>query len=67
MTEQPLLIDVPGIVRELGVTKATAEAIVRKLEKVELPVEGRTGRRLRKVYVKRVDVLRMIEESTRAA
>jgi hypothetical protein len=56
----PALIDCKTIQVELGVTRAAAEAMMRKLEKVE--VDG-----LRKAYVKRVDLERLIRESTRAA
>jgi hypothetical protein len=54
----PRLIDQRGIVDELGVTRAAAEKIMRLIPKVH--VAG-----LRKVYVRRDDVLRVIEEGTR--
>jgi hypothetical protein len=54
----PRLIDQRGIADELGVTKAAAEKIMRLIPKVH--VAG-----LRKVYVKRDDVLRVIEDGTR--
>jgi hypothetical protein len=54
----PRLIDQRGIVDELGVTRAAAEKIMRLIPKVH--VAG-----LRKVYVKRDDVLRLLEEGTR--
>jgi hypothetical protein len=54
----PRLIDQRGIADELGVTKATAEKIMRLIPKVH--VAG-----LRKVYVKRDDVLRVIKDGTR--
>jgi hypothetical protein len=54
----PRLIDQRGIVDELGVTRAAAEKIMRLVPKVH--VAG-----LRKVYVKRDDVLRLLEEGTR--
>jgi len=54
----PRLIDQRGIVDELGVTRAAAEKIMRSIPKVH--VAG-----LRKVYVKRDDVLRLLEEGTR--
>jgi hypothetical protein len=52
------LIDQRGIVDELGVTRAAAEKIMRLIPKVHVA-------RLRKVYVKRDDVLRLLEEGTR--
>jgi hypothetical protein len=54
------LLDCAGLVRELGVTRAAAEAIMRQVDKVEFPG-------LRKVYVLREDVRRLIEASMRAA
>ena len=51
----PRLIDQRGLVEELGVTRAAAERIMRQIPKVHVPG-------LRKVYVKRDDVARMIEE-----
>ena len=54
----PRLIDQRGIVDELGVTRAAAEKIMRLVPKVH--VAG-----LRKVYVKRDDVQRLLEEGTR--
>jgi len=54
----PRLIDQRGIVEELGVTRAAAEKIMRLVPKVH--VAG-----LRKVYVKRDDVLGLIEDGTR--
>lgn len=54
----PRLIDQRGIADELGVTRAAAEKIMRQVPKVHVPG-------LRKVYVKRDDVVRMIEEGTR--
>jgi hypothetical protein len=51
------LIDQRGIVDELGVTRAAAEKIMRLVPKVH--VAG-----LRKVYVKRDDILRLLEEGT---
>ena len=54
----PRLIDQRGIVDELGVTRAAAEKIMQLIPKVH--VAG-----LRKVYVRRDDVLRVIEEGTR--
>jgi hypothetical protein len=54
----PRLIDQRGIAEELGVTRAAAEKIMRQIPKVHVPG-------LRKVYVKRDDVVRVIEEGTR--
>lgn len=56
----PELLDCAKLARELGVTRAAAEAIMRRLPKVHL--EG-----LRKVYVRRSDVQAYIERGTRAA
>lgn len=53
----PNLLDCRGIQVELGVTKAAAEAIMRRLPVVQ--IDG-----LRKVYVRREDVHALIEEST---
>ena len=57
-SQLPRLIDQRGIAEELGVTRAAAEKIMRLVPKVHL-----AG--LRKVYVKREDVLRVIEDGTR--
>lgn len=54
----PRLLDQRGIAEELGVTRAAAERIMQQVPKVH--VKG-----LRKVYVKRDDVMRMLEEGTR--
>ena len=54
------LMDQARIMDELGVTEHAAEAIMQKLPKVIMPG-------LRKVYVKRADVERLIEESTTGA
>jgi len=48
----PQLLDAKHLAAELGVTRAAAEAIMRKLPKVE--IDG-----LRKVFVRRADVLRL--------
>ena len=56
----PQLLDCRGIKDELGVTRAAAEAIMRQLPKVVVPG-------LRKVYVRREDVLRLVDQSTMAA
>ena len=53
----PELLDAKGLRAELGVTRAAAEAIMRRLPAVE--IEG-----LRKVYVRRGDVMRYLEERT---
>lgn len=58
--ELPQLLDCGGIQRELGVKRAAAEAIMRQLPKVVVPG-------LRKVYVRRDDVHRLVTESTVAA
>lgn len=54
------LMDLKTICDELGVTRSAGEALMRRLPKVE--VDG-----LRKVYVRRADLERLLEESTRAA
>jgi hypothetical protein len=56
----PTLIDCRGLQAELGVKRATAEAIMRELPKVTIPG-------LRKCYVKRSDVAKLLEERTVAA
>jgi hypothetical protein len=53
----PQLLDAKALQAELGVTRAAAEAIMRQLPTVQLPG-------LRKVYVRRSDVARLIEERT---
>jgi hypothetical protein len=53
----PQLLDAKALQAELGVTRAAAEAIMRQLPVVQ--IEG-----LRKVYVRRSDVARLLEEST---
>jgi hypothetical protein len=55
----PELLDCKALRAELGVSRAAAEAIMRQLQIVQLPG-------LRKVFVKRVDVERLIEEHTYA-
>jgi hypothetical protein len=58
MTEPlPQLLDAKTLQAQLGVTRAAAEAIMRQLPVVQ--IEG-----LRKVYVRRADVARLIEERT---
>jgi hypothetical protein len=56
----PKLIDCAGLQRELGVKRAAAEAIMRQLPKVQ--IEG-----VKKVYVRRVDVDKLLARSTVAA
>jgi hypothetical protein len=53
----PALLDAKALRAELGITRAAAEAIMRKVPHVE--VED-----LRKVYVRRDDVLRYLDERT---
>ena len=53
----PELLDAKHLAAELGVTRAAAEAIMRRLPVVQ--VEG-----LRKTYVRRDDVRRYIDERT---
>jgi hypothetical protein len=53
----PELLDAAGLQAELGIKRAAAEAIMR-----QLPVVSFDG--LRKIYVRRVDVARLIEERT---
>ncbi|MCL4836441.1 MAG: hypothetical protein KJ058_00560 [Thermoanaerobaculia bacterium] len=56
MTDRPRLIDTRGLMAELGVRRATAETIMRRLPTV------RVGRR---VYVHRADVETYLEQNTR--
>jgi hypothetical protein len=51
----PELLDAKGLQAELGVTRAAAEAIMRQLPVIQIPG-------LRKVYVCRPDVERLLEE-----
>jgi hypothetical protein len=53
----PELLDAKALQRELGVTRSSAEAIMRRLPVVK--IEG-----LRKTFVRREDVARYIEEHT---
>ena len=53
----PELLDAKHLAAELGVTRAAAEAIMRRLPVVS--IEG-----LRKTYVRREDVRRYLEERT---
>lgn len=54
----PRLLDCKHLRDELGVTRAAAEAIMRQLPVIEPPG-------LRKVYVRRSDVARFLEENLR--
>ena len=56
-TELPMLMTCRQIQEELDVTRATAEKVMRQLPKTTIPGS-------RRVYVRRRDVLRLIEEST---
>jgi len=60
VTPLPELLDCAKLARELGITRAAAEAIMRRLPKVH--PEG-----LRKTYVRRDDVRAYLERSTRSA
>jgi hypothetical protein len=53
----PKLLDAKALQAELGVTRAAAEALMRRLPTVT--IEG-----LRKVYVRRSDVARYLEQRT---
>lgn len=55
----PELLDAKALQRELGVTRAAAEAVMRQLPKVEIPG-------LRKVYVERSAVERLLQEAIKA-
>jgi hypothetical protein len=59
MSVQPLpeLLDCRALQAELGVKRATAEAVMRQLPIVQFPG-------LRKVYVKRSDVAALVEART---
>jgi hypothetical protein len=58
VTDQlPELLDAKKLQGELGITRAAAEAIMRRLPIVQ--IEG-----LRKVYVRRPDVLNYLEQRT---
>ena len=54
----PRLLDCRAIRLELGVSRAAAEAIMRQLPKCQVPG-------LRKTYVKRDDLIRVVDEWTR--
>jgi hypothetical protein len=53
----PALLDCRGLMAELGVKRATAEAIMRQLQVVTFPDH-------RKVFVKRADVAALIQSRT---
>jgi predicted DNA-binding protein (UPF0278 family) len=53
----PQLLDAKHLAAELGITRAAAEAIMRRLPAVQFPD-------LRKVYVRRTDVVALLEAST---
>jgi hypothetical protein len=55
----PELLDAKHLAGELGVTRAAAEAVMRQLPKVMIPG-------LRKVYVERSAVERLLQEATKA-
>ena len=55
----PQLLDCKGLRAELGVSRAAAEAIMRQLPKVQVPG-------LRKTFVKRSDVAKLLAESEAA-
>ncbi len=57
MERLPELLDAKGLQAELGVTRAAAEAIMRRLPVVQFED-------LRKVYVRRSDVAGLIEART---
>lgn len=55
------LLDVAGVMRELGIPRSAAEAMFRQLPKVHKPAG------LRKTYVRRRDLERLIDDATVAA
>ncbi|MGH8984068.1 MAG: hypothetical protein ACRDY6_09375 [Acidimicrobiia bacterium] len=55
----PELIDCKGIQEEMGLKRAAAEALMRQVERVEIPG-------VRRWYVKRADVLRALEKERAA-
>jgi hypothetical protein len=59
-TPLPELLDCAKLARELGVSRAAAEAIMRQLPKQHVPD-------LKKVYVRRAHVLELLDEHQRAA
>ena len=60
MTPLPELLDCRALMAELGIKRAAAETIMRQLPLVQIPG-------LRKVYVRRTDVARLLDQNTRAA
>ena len=54
----PRLLDCKHLREELGITRAAAEAIMRQLPVIEPPG-------LRKVYVRRSDVARFLDDNVR--
>jgi hypothetical protein len=58
MNALPQLLDCRAVMTELNVRRPTAEAIMRRVPKVEIPG-------LRKVFVRREDVRRLLDEATR--
>lgn len=58
--ELPKLVDCATIARELGVKRGVAEAYMRALPKVTVPGS-------RKIFVKRTDLARLLDEHTVAA
>jgi hypothetical protein len=57
VTELPELLDARKLAAELGITRAAAEALIRRLPVVQ--IEG-----LRKTYVRRADVAAYLESRT---
>ena len=57
MSELPQLLDAKALRLELGISRAAAESLMRQLPTVQF--EG-----LRKVYVRRADVLALVEART---
>ena len=57
VTPLPVLLDCAGIMRELGVKRTTAEAIMRQIPVVVIPDH-------RKTFVRRADVLALLERQT---
>jgi hypothetical protein len=53
----PQLLDAKGLQAELGITRAAAQKVIEQLPVVQLPG-------LRKVYVRRPDVERLLAEHT---
>jgi hypothetical protein len=55
--ELPKLLDRAGLMRELGVKRVAAEAIMREVPKVTIPGHAKT-------YVKRADVEQLLADGT---